>query len=342
MAARLRKKELRDQGVHETTVPASSSGCQRPWAVVGRTTYDAALATGVLLLHGAASARKVGSVLGSTMSFWSGVTVLAFVAMTGVFLAVWLSRRLHGMKARVARQGSDLQRYQVLLAQADEGVRREVAEMLHGPVQSKLLAAQVRVERARSMLLTDLAAGRDELAAVVALLDDVRETDVRLASHRLHPPALRVGLVTALRSLAASFEGSFGLEVALTITDEVKGLDDPARGRLPDAIRLAVYRALEEALANSYRHGAAAHVRVELSLVHGPRLQLVVNDDGEGFDASQFTMGLGVASLAARVEQLGGAWFIDSTPGDGATLTVAVPVPAAKGPAQSTVMLPSR
>jgi len=293
-------------------------------------------------LIGAAAARKVGSVFGSTTSFWSGVTVLALVAMTGVFLAVWLSRRLQGMSARVARQGSDLQRYQVLLAQADEGVRREVAEMLHGPVQSKLLAAQVLIERARHLLLTDLDAGRAELTEVAALLDDVRETDVRLASHRLHPPALRVGLVTALRSLTASFEGSFGLEVALTIADDVKGLDDPARGRLPDAIRLAVYRALEEALANSYRHGAAKHVRVDLSLVHGPRLQLVVSDDGVGFEAAQFTMGLGVASLAARVEQLGGAWSIDSHPGEGATLTVAVPVPVANGPTQSMVMLPSR
>ena len=278
----------------------------------------------------------------STMSFWSGVTVLALVAMTGVFLALWLSRRLHGMSVRVARQGSDLQRYQALLAQSDEGVRREVAEILHGPVQSKLLAAQVRVERARHLLLTDLDGGRAELAQVAALLDDVRETEVRVASHRLHPPALRVGLAAALRSLVASFEGSFGLEVALVIADDVKALDDPARGRLPDVIRLAVYRALEEALANSFRHGGAKHVRVELSLVNGPRLQLVVTDDGEGFDSSNFTMGLGVASMAARVEQLGGAWFIDSAPGDGATLTVAVPVPEASNPPQSTVMLPSK
>ena len=76
------------------------------------------------------------------------------------------------------------------------------------------------------------------------------------------------------------------------------------------------------------------------------RLQLQVVDNGEGFDPDVFTIGLGVASMAARVEDQGGAWWISSSPGHGTTVSVIVPVPAAPAgrqpPADGVVPTPAR
>jgi signal transduction histidine kinase len=79
-------------------------------------------------------------------------------------------------------------------------------------------------------------------------------------------------------------------------------------------------------LTNAYRHGRAARVEVELSLLPGNRLQLRVSDDGVGFLSESFTVGLGVASVAARVEGKGGAWWISSTPGEGTVFSAVVPM----------------
>lgn len=238
-----------------------------------------------------------------------------------------LRRRVSEQDQALRERVRDLDRTRALLARADERVRRDAAEVLHGRVQSRLLASQVRIERAAALLATDPDAAAGELADVVGVLDDLRVNDVRFTSHQLHPPTIRISLLSALRSLIATFEGSFAIDVELRTSPEVIALDDPTAGALDEPTRLVLYRVLEESLQNAYRHGRATSVQVDLSVLPGARLQLRVSDDGVGFSPDAFTIGLGVASLAARVEDQGGAWWISSTPGGGTTLTAVVPLP---------------
>ncbi len=238
-----------------------------------------------------------------------------------------LRRRVGEQDLALRDRVRDLDRTRSLLARADEHVRRDAAEVLHGRVQSRLLASQVRIERATHLLDTDPAAAIAELTDVVAVLEDLRVNDIRFTSHQLHPPTIRISLMSALRSLIATFEGSFAVDVDLRAAPEVTALDDPTAGALDEPTRLVLYRALEEALQNSYRHGRATSVQVDLSVLPGARLQLRVSDNGVGFSPDDFTIGLGVASLAARVEDQGGAWWISSSPGGGTTLTAVVPLP---------------
>ena len=261
--------------------------------------------------------------------------VMAFLAHAAWFWLVGLAANAFGaLRRRVADQdvvlrerGRDLDHTRTLLVRADERVRREAAEVLHGRVQSRLLASQMRLERIARELPDGEGEAGNELAEVIAVLDDLRVNDVRATSHLLHPPTVRISLLSALRSLVATFEGLFAIEVQLVASSEVVDLDDPTEGSLDEATRLVFYRVLEEALQNAHRHGHASTVTAELSLVTAGRLQMRVTDDGVGFDPDQFTIGLGVASIAARVEDSGGAWWIASTPGGGTTVTALVPLP---------------
>ena len=88
--------------------------------------------------------------------------------------------------------------------------------------------------------------------------------------------------------------------------DRVLALDDPVANHLPDPVRLAAYRVVEEALANVYRHAQATQATVELTAPNGV-LEILVRDDGRGFAPGQAPAGLGVNAIAARVGQLGGA-----------------------------------
>lgn len=269
----------------------------------------------------------VGAAAHATWFWLVGVAANAFAV---------LRRRVSEQDAALRERVRDLDRTRALLARADERVRRDAAEVLHGRVQSRLLASQVRIERAAALMATDPDAAATELADVAGVLDDLRVNDVRFTSHQLHPPTIRISLLSALRSLIATFEGSFAVDVELRTAPEVTELDDPTAGALDEPTRLVLYRVLEESLQNSYRHGRATSVRVELSVLPGARIQMRVTDDGVGFSPESFTIGLGVASLAARVEDQGGAWWISSSPGEGTTVTAVVPLPAPAGSRPST------
>ncbi|PNY79256.1 GAF domain-containing sensor histidine kinase [Deinococcus koreensis] len=200
-----------------------------------------------------------------------------------------------------------------LLGQAEDRTRRSISEFLHSQVQSKLLVAWSRLDAVRA---------EDEASQRV--LDDVRrdlellrEHDVRLVSHQLHPEALSVGLIPALQVLVSRFRRV--IEINLVANDVLVQLDTEGSEQLPHDLRLIVFRIVEEALGNTLKHAAATRVTVQLTL-QDRRLQLMVSDDGRGFDPHTVTPGLGLRCLAARVGASGGQWTIDSRPGGPTTV----------------------
>lgn len=211
-----------------------------------------------------------------------------------------------------------------LIATAEERRRREIAELLHGRVQGRLLVAQQSLERSRTLLACDPAAARSLLESVVGEIAAVREDEVRRISHRLHPEATRSGLEPAVRSLLSTLDD--GLEVHLQVAERVRQLDDPTCNAIPDAVRLAAYRVVEEGLNNVVRHARARRVEVSLASGEGQQLQVTVHDDGRGCPpAARCVLGLGMAVVAAHVEGLGGRWDLRPAPGGGTVLAALLP-----------------
>jgi signal transduction histidine kinase len=94
---------------------------------------------------------------------------------------------------------------------------------------------------------------------------------------------------------------------------------------LPAAVDLAAYRIVSEALANAVRHGGAANILVRLQRER-EWLRVEVSDDGTGIDPDA-TPGVGLASMRARAEELGGSFA--AGPGAepaGTTITALLPV----------------
>lgn len=196
--------------------------------------------------------------------------------------------------------------------QADERHNREVAEHLHdGPLQT-LLAARLdldeALERADDPALTSVHAALQQTAA--ALRSTVTE---------LHPQVLaQLGLTPAIRELLGQFQnrGDYIVEA---------DLDDVGK---PQSQQL-MYRAVRELLANIGKHARATTVRVGLSR-RGDRIVLTVADDGAGFDPSTVEQHvadghIGLGSLLARFDAMGGSMQISSEIGYGTQVTVTSP-----------------
>jgi hypothetical protein len=154
--------------------------------------------------------------------------------------------------------------------------------------------------------------------------------DIRRLIHDLRPAALdELGLVPALREYVARYQGEQGLEVALALPalSPVEGPEGDKRLSAP--LETALFRVIQEALANVARHAQAR--RVEVAMTRDRRgVTLRVADDGRGFDPGAPRPGthLGLWSMREWVEQLGGQFEVESAPGAGTTVRAVIPLGA--------------
>lgn len=233
------------------------------------------------------------------------------------------------------------------LITAEERVKQQVAELLHGPVQTGLLLASLNIGKSLDLIRTAPDEAQALLQQVRRDVDKLREHDVRHVSRLLHPSVLRVGVAAAVRALARQFRDHIHVDVYTDGTFAEMDCIDMAG--LPSSWRLASYRIIEECLNNVYFHAQATNVRVSLEVVPSEtgacydgsmetkqRLRLTVIDDGRGFDPRNVVSGLGWQTIAARASELSGTVCIDSCPGEGTTVRVHLALPETKNVMEST------
>ena len=211
-----------------------------------------------------------------------------------------------------------------------EAERRRVARELHDGLGGLLASTRAHFLAEGEH---DGDAHRSSLVARgVELLDNAYQ-EVRRIAHAMMPQALTIDTFTgAVEDLADDLEGA-GVAVQL----EVIG---PVDERLGDSERVALYRILQELVANTLKHAHASHVMLQL-MVTDEEASVVFEDDGRGFDLKGELAradGLGLGGLRSRVDLLGGILDIDSRPGRGTSVTISFPVseraPAAASAAQ--------
>ena len=199
------------------------------------------------------------------------------------------------------------------LINAQEEERARLARELHDDITQRLAALAIETHRI------------EHSSAPPAAMSFVREGLVRLSedvhalSYRLHPAILRdLGLIEALR---AECEGFSECPVQLKVNAE------EITERLPQDVALYLFRIAQESLRNVARHARASQTEVRLRRLDRG-LQLVVRDNGAGFDPMQHRAGmsLGLASMRQRAVLLGGKIDIESSPGHGTTIVAWVPV----------------
>ena len=217
-------------------------------------------------------------------------------------------------------QTNQVQDSRARLMDAHESVRRAMAEELHGSVQTRLYANWIKLQEIQERLR-----GRDaeELGTVIKDLDEIRENDIRLLSHRLHPSVIRLGIGPGLRSLREHYEDA--LPIDLQISEKIGALEMGGVSKIPENVRLGVYRIAEMALGNVIKHARAQRCSVTLTLEEGNDLHLTITDDGVGFPPdARVASGLGIAIMNDYADSLGGLLAITSLPGEGTKIEVKI------------------
>jgi signal transduction histidine kinase len=193
--------------------------------------------------------------------------------------------------------------------------RNRVARELHDAVTQKLFSLRLSAQAAGAML--DKAPGKAaaELERVQRLAGEAL-SELRAVIVELRPAELdRHGLPETLRKHVRLLDRLHPAVVTFECA-ELPPLDS--------AVEVAVLRVAQEALHNALRHSGAETVSVRLAYAGG-RLELVVRDDGSGFEQAD-SRGLGLVSMRDRAEAVGGEMSVESAPGAGTTVRVEVSV----------------
>ncbi|HJQ65749.1 MAG TPA: GAF domain-containing sensor histidine kinase [Gemmatimonadales bacterium] len=235
--------------------------------------------------------------------------------------------RALGSQIGAALENADLYRrmaqLSAMMVEQQEADRRRLSLELHDETAQVLAAVKLQL----GLLAEQLDPTRASRVARTLDLIDTGMQSIRRVTEQLRPALLDdLGLVPALRSLAETFTARTGVPATIDAPALVPPLSDRAE--------LALFRAMQEALANVARHAAATKVSVRLANGAG-RLALEVTDDGRGvppeFDLARAEREghLGLAGMRERLTALGGTLEIASAPAGGLTVRLTLPLDTA-------------
>ena len=225
------------------------------------------------------------------------------------------------LESDVQKRTASLRRLSIQLMHSQDDERRRIARNLHDSLGQHLASIK--------MNLDSLSSGATDKDVLTATLKSVEQclSETRTLSSLLHPPLLdEVGFSSAARWYTDEFAKRSGIKAELKLPDE--GIE-----RLPESVRIALFRILQESLTNVHRHSGSPSVEVRLQVNH--QAVLTVRDSGRGMPAELLQgsqtngpyFGVGLSGMRERVNDLGGNFEIQSS-GNGTLITASIPIAA--------------
>jgi len=213
------------------------------------------------------------------------------------------------------------------LLRIQEEEQRRIAREVHDSTSQELTALTLNLGALKASALEIPEKARNQIAESLALAKQVAR-EIRTFSYLLHPPMLNeLGLWAALRMFVQEFRERSGLEVDLKIARQLES------EKLDNNQQMALYRFVQEALANVHRHSGSKTASVQFRLKR-PAIEASVADSGHGIapallneirESNGMAAGVGVSGMHERIAFVGGKLEIKSDE-HGAKFTAVIPL----------------
>jgi PAS domain S-box-containing protein len=217
----------------------------------------------------------------------------------------------------------DLRRLSHQLMRARDDERRNAARVLHDSAGQSLVALKMTLRRMEDELPPTGKKARELLQSSMDLAATAMR-EVRTVSYLMHPPMLdEAGLDLALRWYAQGFSERSGIDVKVEVPKDL--------GRQSQEIETTIFRVVQEALTNVHRYSGASAARICLAREDG-QIRAEIRDEGRGLalpsaaQSANAPLGVGIAGMRERVQQLNGVFEFESAPGRGTTVRAILPL----------------
>jgi len=252
-------------------------------------------------------------------------------------------------KDKEKRVSDNAQSYRLMSAkilELQDSERRRIARELHDSVGQFLAGLKINLVQLENGVHADQAnldqanldranpdptktdrrkLDRPKLIRETIELTDYALQEVRTISHLLHPPLMEeLGFLSAARWYVDEYGKRSQIKVSLSVDESIR--------RLPREVEIALFRVLQEALTNVYRHAAAQTVNVRIRYLDG-NVALIVQDDGKGIPDEILARfrggaapGIGLAGMRERLAEFQGQITVESSPA-GSIVQATIPIP---------------
>ncbi len=194
-----------------------------------------------------------------------------------------------------------------------EQERGEIGRELHDNVNQVLTTTKLYLELAGLKPEMKDEMIRKSSDSIIYVINEIRQ----LSRSLMNPSIGDLGLVAAIKDLISNINSTRKLLVKLEATNAIEDL-------LTSDSKLVVYRILQEALNNAIRHSSATNVLICIKKIEN-NLELIVKDDGIGFNIADVKKGIGLKNIENRVYLINGRMQVITAPGKGCTLIVHFP-----------------
>jgi signal transduction histidine kinase len=203
------------------------------------------------------------------------------------------------------------------LIEAQEDERKRIARDLHDELGQQLSVLRIQLESAKKLCEDEEVCDKiDEIQLIAQSIDK----GIDFLAWELRPAALDdLGLIAAIGNYLKQWSQHSGIKAEL-LDSSLKKV------RLAPTVETNIYRIVQEALNNIYKHAKAKSVEVILEK-RDDLIVLIVADDGKGFnikDIKNRSKGIGLIGMKERAELMGGTLEIESAAGKGTTIYVRI------------------
>lgn len=200
------------------------------------------------------------------------------------------------------------------IVEAQEKERQRMANDLHDNLGSRIATLKLLIEDVQQKTKEEQDTHFEKLSQIT----EETYQEVRKIAHSNQSGALiSSGLIPSMKVIAEQVSGTHGLKV------EVININ--VKQRVKNNIEIQVFRILQELLANIIKHAQASEVTIQFSEDNN-ELNLMVEDNGKGFDTKTPNFGFGLTNIEHRIENLNGNLVVDSSPGYGTTIIITIPL----------------
>jgi hypothetical protein len=199
---------------------------------------------------------------------------------------------------------------------AQEKEQSRIADDLHDNLGSKIATLKLYIQEINSE--KNDSSEKENLLNKLTILADETYKEVRKIAHDKNTGALiNKGLIPSIKTIAN--------EISITEKLQIEVNNINVNKRIKNNIEIQVFRVVQELLTNIIKHAEASEVTIQFS-EDGNMLNVMVEDNGKGFDVNNIVFGMGLANIEKRLEKIDGNIVIDSTPGNGTTIILNIPL----------------
>lgn len=268
-----------------------------------------------------AVANRFGS-LALSLAVLMGLSLAFLQLLVAAILSAWRSRQqLAIANQQLTEANRQLRRYASRIEDiATLQERSRIAREIHDSLGHSLTALNLNLEAAMHLQTANPSEASSLLTDVRALattaLQEVRQSVSTLRA----VPLQGRSLAEAIAQLAAEFQRTTSIAPHCEIEPDLA---------LPDFLKTAYYRIVQETLTNACKYAKASTVTIQLQRDRD-RICLTVADNGVGFDPAQLSAGFGLQSMRDRTLALDGEFRLIAAPNQGCQICVCIPIKPAK------------